>query len=303
MILTKSNSDKINIDDLILQKVHTGSLRELLLVVPTNRKVRYLKRDIISSATDHSISEINIETLATISTQLFNEARNFNAKILSDATSVVLLNQSFSGVELQYFSDYKKEIPRGTLELVKNVISEYKRQGIGPEDIRREAKQLTGSERYKALDIANIYSSYLKKTSGLSAYELGDIYKYLINLTSKELLKAFFSLYGDVSTLIVNGFDEFSQPEIELINRLADLHGISMYVVFDYFKYNNQIFAHLEKCYNNLIDKGFREIEDSSVAGFDHFRDNIRENLFSYKRTSKPESAIDIIKIEASNSF
>jgi len=301
MILTKSSSDKINIDELILQKVDTGSLRELLLVVPTNRKVRYLKRDIISSAPHQSVSEINIETLATLSTKLFNEVRNFNAKILSDASSVVLINQSFNEVELAYFSDYKKEIPRGTLELVKNVISEYKRQDIGPEDIRREAKQLTGSERYKALDIANIYSSYLKKTSELTAYELGDIYKYLIELNSNELLAAFFSLYTEANTFIINGFDEFSTPEIELINRLSDLHGISMYVVFDYFNYNSQIFAHLEKCYNNLIEKGFREIEDSSVAGFDHFRKNIRENLFSYKRAHKPESAIDIIKIAASN--
>ncbi len=301
MILTKSQKDKVDIDQLIYEKINAGKFNELVLIVPTNRKVRYLKRELISNAPNQTASELNLETLATISTKLFDEARNFEAKILSDAAAVVLLNQSFSEVNLQYFNDYKKEIPRGTLELVKNVISEYKRQGISPADIEKESANLTGSEKFKALDIANIFSVYENKTKELNAFELGDIYKYLIGLTDKDFVKAFRIIYPNANTIIVNGFDEFSRPEIDLINRLSNLNGISLFLSFDYHKYNHEIFSHLENCYDKLSTKGFIEIQDHSAASFDEFRKRIRENLFSSQKMEPQHPNLKIIKTVSAN--
>ena len=45
---------------------------------------------------------------------------------------------------------------------MKNVISEYKRHGISPERLKQEAENLSGGEKLKALDIAEVYDDYQK---------------------------------------------------------------------------------------------------------------------------------------------
>jgi len=63
MILTKCKIKEINLDEIITSKTNSSALNELLLIVPTNRKVRYLKRELISSSPSKVVSGINIETL------------------------------------------------------------------------------------------------------------------------------------------------------------------------------------------------------------------------------------------------
>lgn len=301
MILTKSNNDKVNIDEIIYEKVNSNSINELLLIVPTNRKIRYFKRELINIAPLQTLTGLSLETLSTLSTKLFNEFRNFEANILSDAAAVVLLNQSFSEVKLQYFNSYKKEIPRGTLELLKNVISEYKRHGISPGEISKESSSLTGSEKYKAFDIANIYSVYQKKTKELNAYELGDIYDYINKISNQELRHTFDKIFPNVNTIIIIGFDEFAEPEINLINRLSDLTRNSLFLSFDYYKYNQEIFSHLENCYRSFIHKGFKESEDRSAGTIDEFRKTVREKLFTEARSNPKQSNLKLIKTVSAN--
>lgn len=301
MILTKTKKDKIDIDQIIYEKINSNRLSKILIIVPTNRKVRYLKREIISNSPIQSVSRLNLETLSTLSVKIFDEHRDFEARILSDAAIVVLLNQSFSEVELKYFNHYKKEIPRGTLELVKNVISEYKRQGITASDLILESERLTGSEKIKAVDIANIFSLYQKKAAALNAYELGDIYKYLNELSNDDFKNTFNVIFPDADTIVINGFDEFSKPEIDLIDKLSNIKDVSLFLSFDYYRYNSEIFSHLEECYNNFAAKGYVEIQDSSAAYYDEFRKNIRENLFLSKQIDVQKTRLGIKKITAAN--
>lgn len=302
MILTNVKCDYADIDKIIYDKVNTRALHQLLIIVPTNRKVRYLKRDIISSAPDGTVSQMYLDTLATLSTKLFEEARDFEAKFLSEATAVILISQAFNEVELKYFNNYKNEVPRGTLELVRNVIAEYKKHGITPSDILIESRLLTGSEKLKAVDISNIYSVYESKSKELRTFEQGDIYQYLINLNQTTLINSYRFVYPQANTIIINGFDEFSQSEIELITKLSSISGISLYISFDYYKYNSEIFSHLENCYKKLILNGFVEVEDRSPSMIDDFRKTIRENLFSNKQSVPKYPRLELTKLIASSS-
>jgi ATP-dependent helicase/nuclease subunit B len=301
MILTKTKIEFVDIDHISYDKVNSSRLNELLIVVPTNRKIRYLKRDIISNSPEKTISQLNLDTLATLSVKLFDAARDFYAAFLSDAAAVVLLSQAFSAVNLEYFSNYKNEVPRGTLELLRNVISEYKQHGISPENLLNQSDSLSGSEKLKANDISRIYAEYQKNTKELNAFELGDIYNYIITLDDEQFLIAVQSVFPEVNTIIINGFDEFSQPEIDLIDKLANISDISLYLSFDYYRYNPEIFSHLEDCYKNILGKGFVEIEDRSTVQYDDFRKTLRENLFSMKSLTPRASNIKILKLSASN--
>ena len=302
MILTKCKTKSINLDSIIYEKIKSGMLNELLLIVPTNRKVRYLKREIISSSPNKTSRKINLETIGTYSTNLLFASGANNSRVLSEAASAVLLKQSFQEVKLKYFSGYNGDVPHGTLQKINNVISEYKKQGITPGRLSEEVQLLTAAEKEKGEDIAAIYENYAEKCSRLFVREIGDVYGELNKLEQKKFIEQFRLLYPDVKLIIINGFDEFTNPEIEIINSSANILGIDLYLIFDYYDFNPLIFSHLQKCYDKFISKGFQPVIDESPGIYQNFQNDVREKLFLKdfnKKTERYENSIT--KISASD--
>jgi ATP-dependent helicase/nuclease subunit B len=298
MILTKCNIEEIDLDQLLYSKIEAGELNEVLLMVPTNRKIRHLKRELISASPKKVAAGINLETIGSFSIKTLSGS-DLQNKLVSEEAAIVLLKQCFQETELRYFSTYKGEVPFGTLERVKNVISEYKRNGITPSILMDESEYLSGTEKYKAEDIANIYKVYQNKLSELGVSEIGDIYSELNKLSEVDFGDKFVNEYPDVKLIIINGFDEFSTPEIEIINSTAVNRNAELYIYFDYTKYNPAIFSHLDKCYNKFIEAGFRAIKDKSVGNYPKFVSDVRDKLFKSRvalKSAKYKSQITKIK-------
>ncbi len=293
MILTKSNIEKVDLDFLINEKIKNNKVNELLLIVPTNRKVRNLKKDIISLMPNRAAIELNVETFGTISTKILSWVRPF--KQLSEAASIIFIKQSFEEIRPRYFSVYKNEIPFGTLDRIKNIISEYKRHGITPEHLREEAEKLERSEKLKALDIADIYEKYLNKCYSTNAFEIGDVYKLLLELKDEKLEKSFSSNYPEVNLIVINGFNEFTGPEIKIINNFSLIKGTDLFINFDYNKKNKSIFSHLGNCFNQLQDCGFKITKDTTEANLSKFRKIIRNELFSFNEKKNKYNYKDCI--------
>ncbi|MDH3267895.1 MAG: exodeoxyribonuclease V subunit gamma, partial [Ignavibacteria bacterium] len=287
MILTKQNLDKIDIDQLVNDKLKNDEIGQLLFIVPTRRKIRYLTRELISLSPNKSVSGLKIETIGSFAEKLLQEIEG-NINLLSEESSILLLSQSFKKVKLKYFSQYKDKIPFGTLERVKNVIAEYKRHGITAERLKVEAEKLSGGEKLKALDIAATFHEYQNSLLRNNYMETGDIYSTLIKKENKIFDEAFSFLYPDSQFVLINGFDEFTAPEVEIINSASGIRNIQLFVVFDYYKYNPAIFSHLNSCHDRLVRKGFREVKDTSPASQNKFLNTVRENL-SIKVLSKKE--------------
>lgn len=285
MILTKINIDKVDLELLIDEKIKSKNVEQLLLIVPTNRKARNVKKEIISLMPDRSAQGINVETLGTISSKILSQSLPFLP--LSEAAATVFIKQSAAELKLKYFSLYKKEIPFGTLDRLKNIISEYKRHGITPESLRDEAKHLTKSEKLKSEDIADIYERYLIKCHTLNAYELGDIYQKVNKLGKESIQNNFKKLYPPVDLIIINGFDEFTLPEQQIINKLSQVKDSRLFINFDYNRDNIYLFSHLDKCFDSLSDAGFKVITDKSEERLNQFNKTIRNYLFNSGRKIK----------------
>lgn len=283
MILTKENISKIDLNLLLEQKITSSKLSELLIIVPTNRKLRQLQREIISRSPNGSASEINIETLGSfvVKSLAFNNSQRIS--LLNETIASVLLKHSFKECKLKYFSSYKGEIPAGTLERVQNVISEYKRHGITPEQLEKETRNLEKAEALKAEDIINVYRVYSKKCQELKTGEIGDFYKELNSMNVLEYSKVFRQIYPEVELIILNGFDEFTLPEIEIINLTASVERCKLFINLDYYDQNKFIFNHLDKCVASLTKKQFNIIEDSSPSSELTFQKAVKENLFLNK--------------------
>ena len=300
MILSKNKIDQIDPDRLINDYIEQNKLGELLIIVPTNRKIRYLKRELITRSPEKSLSKINLHTFETFTTKIFRPDDLAQFRTLSEAASAVLLSKAFKKTELKYFSSYKDEIPSGTLDRIKNVITQYKLNGILPAQIISESKKLEGSEKLKAIDIANVYQNYLLFCQDLSVYETGDIYSELLSLKKTDFVSRFNKLFNGINKIIVNGFDEFTQPEINIIDYTADIDGIELFIIFDYYRYNPALFSHLDSCYEKFKAKGFLEVEDTSKVHFNEYQKRIREKLFLLNESDSPKpSEIKTVKIVA----
>lgn len=298
MILTKENLAAVNIGELINEKIKAGRLEELLLIVPTNRKARLQAKELLSLLPAAASAGLNLETIGTLSTKLLSERVRF--KPLSEAAAAVILRQSISEVRLEYFSGYQQEIPTGTLKRIKNVISEYKRHGITPGFLLKEAEESTGAEALKALDIAHIYERYAINCSRLSVKEIGDVYAGLNKFSKVDFHASFLSSFPRVNLVIINGFDEFTNPEIEVISSLSQIDGLRLFLNFDYYSFNPLIFSHLKECYDKFISRGFSIAEDRTSISPGEFRNIIRQRLFTKQSIQPVESYKDIItRLEA----
>ena len=94
---------------------------------------------------------------------------------------------------------------------------------------------------------------------------------------------------------MVNGFDEFTAPEVEIINSASEINGVELFVAFDYYKYNPAVFSHLNSCHDRLVDKGFKEVKDISPATQSKFLNIVRESLSIKSLEKKVNSFRDSI--------
>jgi ATP-dependent helicase/nuclease subunit B len=291
LILTKRDIESIDIDFFVDNILKEGKIDQVLFIVPTKRKIRYLTRELISLSPNKAVAGLKIETIGSFAEKMLTEVEG-NINLISDESSILLLSHSFNKTKLQYFSQYREEIPFGTLERIKNVISEYKRHGITPERLKEEADSLSGGEKLKALDIAEVFANYQESLSANRLKDTGDVYSSLIKKEKKVFDDAFTFLYPDTQFVLVNGFDEFTAPEIELINTAAEIKRIELFVILDYYKYNPAVFSHLNSCHDRFVAKGFKEIKDISPAAQSKFLSVVRENL-SLKSPVKKEKSFD----------
>lgn len=278
MILSKANITSIDLFGLIDENIRTGKSAEQLIIVPTNRKLRSLKKEIINNSPNQTSSVINIETLSTLFTKILEQLEQFIS--LSEAAASVFIKQSAEDINLNYFTNYRGSIPNGTLDRIKNVISEYKKHGITPNVLRREAESLEKFEKLKAIDIADIYENYKEKTISINGFEIGDVYEKLLDYPEAEIFDVFTKLFPQVKLIVLVGFDQFTIPEINLIDSLSNFVLSNLYIDFDYYTFNPLIFSHLEETYKILESKGYKKVDDKSIYDFPEFKKEIREKLF-----------------------
>ena len=109
MILTNKQTFSDAQLKLIEEKILQGKANEVLHLIPTNRKVRSLKKEIIDRTPAHAVSVLPIETIFTLAEKLFSVDKPLS--LASEAASSVLLKKAFQKNKLEYFRSFSKSIP------------------------------------------------------------------------------------------------------------------------------------------------------------------------------------------------
>ncbi|NCQ19408.1 MAG: hypothetical protein GW805_13905, partial [Ignavibacteria bacterium] len=236
MILTKKRSFSDALLKVIEDKILNGKTNEVLHLVPTNRKARALKKEIIDKTPARAVSIIPIETIFTLAEKLFSV--EVPLSLASDAASSVLLKKAFQKNQLEYFRSFSKTIPQGSLDRIKNLFSEYKRNGITSEYLLRDLGKTGGTEKQKLSELAKVYDSYCELFRQLDLYEIGDVIREVNEFSLKDTAERFRILFPSVKIIYAFGYSEFTNPEISLLKKLSELPGEDLYIHLDYQRNN-----------------------------------------------------------------
>ncbi|MCK9210290.1 MAG: PD-(D/E)XK nuclease family protein [Ignavibacteriaceae bacterium] len=290
MILTNKKSFSDSLLKIIEEKILHGQANEVLHLVPTNRKVRALKKEIIDKTPSQAVSILPIETIFTLAEKLFSAEKPLS--IASDAASSVLLKKAFQKNQLEYFRSFSKTIPQGSLNRIKNLFSEYKQNGITSEYLLRDLEQTDGTEKQKLSELAKVYESYCVLFRQLDLYEIGDVIREVNGLSSKDTAERFRKLFPSVKIVYAFGYSEFTNHEISLLKTLSELPGINLYVNLDYQSNNSGLFAFAEEVKNKFEKAGFYSYPFTQKNSENKLGENLSRWLFNEKKI-EPKTSRD----------
>ncbi|OIO20338.1 MAG: hypothetical protein AUJ54_05630 [Ignavibacteria bacterium CG1_02_37_35] len=295
MILTKKRSFSDALLKVIEDKILNGKTNEVLHLVPTNRKARALKKEIIDKTPARAVSIIPIETIFTLAEKLFSV--EVPLSLASDAASSVLLKKAFQKNQLEYFRSFSKTIPQGSLDRIKNLFSEYKRNGITSEYLLRDLGKTGGTEKQKLSELAKVYDSYCELFRQLDLYEIGDVIREVNEFSLKDTAERFRILFPSVKIIYAFGYSEFTNPEISLLKKLSELPGEDLYIHLDYQRNNRGLFSAVEEVKDKFEKEGFysypftRKDNGNKLSGY------LSRYLFNEKKIEKKNSYEDAVAL------
>ncbi len=290
IFLYKNHSDVISINAEVTHLLKNNFTDNFIYIVPTRRKVRELNRDFLTHLYAQTGPALNIFTLETFISTL-HEIFCKSKKNLNSTTQAVLFNESIKNKanELNYFfpKGISRQIPKGTLDKIINIINYLKEKGLYPAALHTEISSAEEYEKPKLTDILKIYEEY--ENSILDKFQdTGTIFKELNSTLENQLTQGnyykinslFRSRFPNVKSIFVAGFDEFSDPEITVLQYISSVSKLGMVISFDFLSGNDNLFGHLKKNYEKFLSIGYEPKTDKNMKPGD-FKDHIIRNLFN----------------------
>ncbi|MFH2004451.1 MAG: PD-(D/E)XK nuclease family protein [Bacteroidota bacterium] len=288
VILYKNHPLVTDLQSEIHKRIANNHNDTFIYIVPTRRKVRELQRELLKIPANRTAPAFELFTLETFATELYSLFSSPKL-LLSMPTQAVLFGEAIRNKEkeLGYFLTHssRKTIPAGTLKKMINVINSLKEAGIYPVDLYSELNNADNDEKQKLKDILLIYEEY-ESLIKEKFIDIGGIYKELNETISKpESEKLFRERFSKVTSIFIDGFDEFSDPEITMMDAISRFNNLGIVISFDYYLNNDELFGHLRENYEKFKKIGFRIKSDQDIitTGTDnHFRYFIARNLFRH---------------------
>ncbi len=298
VILYKNFSLVSDIQSEIKQRIAHNKADTFIYIVPTRRKVRELQREFLKLAPTGTAPAFNIFTLENFAAELHTLFCS-PKKFLTASTQAVIFENAIRNKanELLYFlpRGIKYSIPKGTFEKIINLINSLKEAGIYPTLLYEELESAQSDEKLKLKDLLIIYEEY-ESLLGEQFIDVGGIFKELNNsITTFPALDNFWDRFQNTELILVSGFDEFSDPEITMLDAVSKFeinkhkNEVGMVISFDYYLNNDELFGHLKENFDKFLRIGFQYLSGQPESK-PSFKQYVTQNLF---RSDHPISKFD----------
>lgn len=265
----------------IRKRLDQGEGGSFVYVVPTKRKLRDVQREFLREVPGGVAESFRLFTLETLAARLFSLICSPRHIIAGPAQSV-LVNEAVHSLResLRYFRlPASNRVPRGTAQKLVEVINTFKENGLYLPVLHAELEASEPEEKPKLRDILSIYEAYERSLGDHLIDPAGMLKSVNAEWDPAVSPGTVMQHFSGVDTIIVSGFDEFSDPELTMLDNLSALPGTAMLVSFDYHQANDEIFGHLRENYLKFLQMGFQQVAVPRVKR-PTFEDHIRQHLF-----------------------
>jgi len=284
IILSKNNIGN-QIEEETIKRIKSGLGSSFLYIVSTNRSVKNLSKIFIELAGNAFLSP-QVFTLKTLSTKLYRSFGSGRQKI-SEAIQTIMMQDIIELMELEYFGpDPEFSIPQGTIIRLVETINRLKTAGVYPEILELDLYEANESETKKLNDLIRIYKRYEKELRENNLVDEADITHEVASMLSKNQ-NMFSLIFPELDLVVISGYDVFSTHNFNIINSIADIKGVDMYIALELVHSNPGLFGHLIENFQNFLDNGFQIVHRITEQD----REYLSLNLFS---ENEPSGKIDL---------
>lgn len=311
-----------DIIELILKK---SLFPDFFLVVPTARLARTIKREIIDnyySLYKKPCPHINVVTFAQFVQKIYNKLFiNDESLRISEPFSLTLLSQAVQKCDLKFFKQNAKSLSTVVTQKLANIILGLRADGISSKNLKQDIDSADNDESSvtnvsRLADIYELYTEYerllgneyvdppgilLKVLSKLNSLCIGETLFVDNNSNDTEVKIKLNEIFGINGILIFDGFTEFRNPEIELINYLSDV-DFAVGLRLDYSHINGPLFSNLKLTVEQLIGAGYN-VKDTSEIYFQSAdlpnNEYLRRWLFNTELDIKNHSIESMLEIKS----
>ena len=265
----------------IHNRLALGQGRTFIYVVPTKRKLRDVQREFLKEVPGEAGPAFFLFTLETLAACLFTLVCP-PRRIVAGPAQSVLVNEAVHSLRksLRYFRiPSGNRLPKGTSQKLVDVINKFKELGVYLSVLYSEVEASASDERLKLSDILSVYQAYENRLGDHFIDAAGMLKSVNAAWDTKVKSRMVREHFSEVDTIMVSGFDEFSDPELTMLYNLSELSGVGMLVSFDYHHDNEEIFGHLRENYQKFLGMGFQKVT-APGDGRPTFEDHIRQHLF-----------------------
>lgn len=292
------------------QAANLNRYEKLFLVLPTGKLVRKTKRELITkyyAAQRIPISRINIFTLQSFVEYCF-AVLDFKpkGKLVSEAYQLTLIEEAVESSELNFFKANDKKPSISLLKRLYSLIYGLKEDGITLTSIKNDLikyelssddSEVFSYDKYR--DIATIYEEY-NKLLGERYHDAPSMISWITKKFSEDI-NHLNKIFPTGASILMSGFSEFKQPEIEFIACFRDASP-SLVLNLDFSIKNGPLFGNFQSTLSDILSfPSFTDNpnlfsdptleDDSSPSQF------IRKNLFNLELTERRDIFGEKLKI------
>lgn len=246
-------------------RINAQAFDSFILVVPTKRRLRHLIGEVLA-AEQKALPALPGFTLELLARNLIQLCFPY-LRVIDEPIQTLLFSQAIvaSQSEMHYFAKFGRDVQlkRGTFEKIVQVIRNLKESGVYPDTLFDECNAEEENEQPKLRDIATVYSTYERLVGELNAVDVEGLFAAFRECPRELFEQMFRRVFPQVDLIAINGFDEFTQPELLFLQKLCELQT-DVSLEFDFQRGNTALFGHLEENYRQFIALGFGHQKTSS---------------------------------------
>jgi ATP-dependent helicase/nuclease subunit B len=225
-----------------LDKIIAHQPDSFLYLLPVNRAVRYINKQLVSRAVNQALIEPYIFTFDSLTRYIY-PFLPYPRKIIPRSMRLVLINQVLQeqGKDLLYFK-HPEQTRIGFIDRVDRMLDEFGEFGYQPGDFKQPPP--TCQDKYK--DFGKIFAFLHHKYNDQLLDERGVIAEVVRSLD----FNLFREIFPPVKFIYINGYGIYTPPMIEFIAKVKDWCQVE--IKLEYNEQNQELFAHTRPAFEAL---------------------------------------------------